>query len=99
MARLPWGWPPWLATRLSESLVAGFGGGLFLGFSYTFWSQAITAEVYTLHLLMMGAAGGVAGLGGAAHGEAAARSMPSSRSASAITSAWCCCFRPFAPSS
>ena len=38
----------WFAARLSESLSAGIGAGLFLAFSYTFWSQAITAEVYTL---------------------------------------------------
>ena len=34
----------------------GLASGLFLAFSYTFWSQAITAEVYTLHLLIVGAA-------------------------------------------
>ena len=42
---------------MSDSLLAGIGAGLFLAFSYTFWSQAVTAEVYTLHLLMVGAAG------------------------------------------
>ena len=42
---------------MSESLAGGIGAGLFLAFSYTFWSQAITAEVYTLHLMMVGAAG------------------------------------------
>ena len=47
----------WLAARLCESLIAGLGAGLFLGFSYTFWTQAVTAEVYTLHLLIVGAAG------------------------------------------
>ncbi len=47
----------WLATRLSESLAAGIGAGLFFAFSYTFWSQAITAEVYTLHLMMVSGAG------------------------------------------
>jgi hypothetical protein len=47
----------WFAGRLSESLLAGVGAGLFLAFSYTFWSQSITAEVYTLHLMMVGAAG------------------------------------------
>jgi hypothetical protein len=47
----------WLAARLSESPLAGLGAGLFLAFSYTFWSQAITAEVYTLHLTVVGAAG------------------------------------------
>ena len=47
----------WFATRLSDSIVGGLGAGLFLAFSYTFWSQAITAEVYTLHLMMVGVAG------------------------------------------
>jgi hypothetical protein len=47
----------WLAARLCESLLAGLGAGLFLAFSYTFWTQAVTAEVYTLHLLIVGAAG------------------------------------------
>jgi hypothetical protein len=47
----------WLAARLSESLAGGIGAGLFLAFSYTFWSQAITAEVYALHLMMASAAG------------------------------------------
>jgi 4-amino-4-deoxy-L-arabinose transferase-like glycosyltransferase len=46
----------WLAARLAESTVAGLAAGMFLAFSYTFWSQAITAEVYTLHLLLVGAA-------------------------------------------
>jgi hypothetical protein len=46
-----------LAARLSASLWAGVGAGLFLAFSYTFWSQAITAEVYTLHLMIVGACG------------------------------------------
>ena len=45
----------WLTARLSESLAGGIGAGLFLAFSYTFWSQAITAEVYTLHLMMVSA--------------------------------------------
>lgn len=47
----------WLAAELCESLIAGLGAGLSLGFSYTFWTQAVTAEVYTLHLLIVGAAG------------------------------------------
>lgn len=47
----------WLSARLTGSIVGGIGAGLFLAFSYTFWSQAITAEVYTLHLMMVGAAG------------------------------------------
>jgi hypothetical protein len=45
----------YLAARLAESIVAGLGAGMFLAFSYTFWTQAITAEVYTLHLLVAGA--------------------------------------------
>ena len=47
----------WLAARLSESVWAGVGAGMFLAFSYTFWSQAVTAEVYTLHLMVVGACG------------------------------------------
>jgi hypothetical protein len=47
----------WFAARLADSLFAGIGAGLFLAFSYTFWSQAVTAEVYTLHLMIVGAAG------------------------------------------
>ena len=43
-----------LAAKLCESLIAGMAASLFLASSYTFWSQAITAEVYTLHLLMVG---------------------------------------------
>jgi hypothetical protein len=50
------GFASWLAARLSESLFAGIGAGLFLAFSYTFWTQSVTAEVYTLHLMMVGAA-------------------------------------------
>jgi hypothetical protein len=46
----------WLAARLTESLAGGIGAGLFLAFSYTFWSQAITAEVYALHVMMVSAA-------------------------------------------
>ena len=45
-----------LMTRIARSRAAGLASGLFLAFSYTFWSQAITAEVYTLHLLVVGAA-------------------------------------------
>jgi hypothetical protein len=45
----------WLAADLSESTMAGiFGGGLFAA-SYTFWSQAVIAEVYTLHILLVAA--------------------------------------------
>ena len=45
------------AAQLSRSIWAGLGAGLFLAFSYTFWSQAVTAEVYTLHLMIVGACG------------------------------------------
>ena len=38
----------WLAAELTASTLGGIAAGLFLAFSYTFWSQAITAEVYTL---------------------------------------------------
>ncbi|HKY20230.1 MAG TPA: DUF2723 domain-containing protein [Vicinamibacterales bacterium] len=44
-----------LVSRIVGSNMAGLASGLFLAFSYTFWSQAITAEVYTLHLLIVGA--------------------------------------------
>jgi hypothetical protein len=47
----------WFAARLSESLVGGVAAALFLAFSYTFWTQATTAEVYSLHLMIAGAAG------------------------------------------
>jgi transmembrane protein TMEM260 (protein O-mannosyltransferase) len=50
------GMATWLTAELSASTLAGIAAGLFLAFSYTFWSQAITAEVYTLHLLMTGVA-------------------------------------------
>jgi hypothetical protein len=50
------GMATWLAAELAASTLAGIAAGLFLAFSYTFWSQAITAEVYTLHLLMTGLA-------------------------------------------
>lgn len=51
------GFAGWFAARLTHSILGGIGAGLFLAFSYTFWSQAITAEVYTLHLLIVGGAG------------------------------------------
>jgi hypothetical protein len=43
----------WLASGLTGSLTAGAWAGLMLGASYTFWSQAVIGEVYTLHLLLM----------------------------------------------
>jgi hypothetical protein len=45
-----------LTIRATESRAGGLVTGLLLAFSYTFWSQAILAEVYTLHLLIVGAA-------------------------------------------
>jgi hypothetical protein len=42
----------WVASALSGSVLAGAWAGVLLGASYTFWSQAIIAEVYTLHLLL-----------------------------------------------
>ncbi|MGE5359172.1 MAG: protein O-mannosyl-transferase family [Bacteroidales bacterium] len=42
-------------TRLAGSLTAGLTGSLMLASSYTFWSQAIIAEVYALHCFMMAA--------------------------------------------
>lgn len=43
----------YLAALVAESLFAGIAAGLLLAFSYTFWSQAIIAEVYTLHLALV----------------------------------------------
>jgi hypothetical protein len=39
-------------AELAGSLVAGLVAALLLAGSYTFWSQAIIAEVYALHLLV-----------------------------------------------
>ncbi len=44
----------WVAADLTRSLPAGAAGGLWLASSYTFWTQAIIAEVYALHLALMG---------------------------------------------
>jgi hypothetical protein len=44
----------WAAVEIAGSLLAGLVAGLFLAFSYTFWTQAIIAEVYTLHALFLG---------------------------------------------
>ena len=42
-----------LCATVVESILAGVAAGLLLAFSYTFWSQAIIAEVYTLHLAIV----------------------------------------------
>lgn len=44
-----------VTARVSRSLAGGALAGLLLAFSYTFWTQAIIAEVYTLHLALTGA--------------------------------------------
>lgn len=41
-------------AAVTGSVAAGVLAGLFLAFSYTFWTQAIIAEVYTLHLTLVG---------------------------------------------
>ena len=44
-----------VGAELGGTLVAGLAAGLLLAGSYTFWSQAIIAEVYALHLLVASA--------------------------------------------
>ena len=41
------------AAELSESSLAGFAAALLFAVSYTFWSQAVIAEVYSLHILFV----------------------------------------------
>jgi hypothetical protein len=43
-----------VASEVTASLAAGLVAALFLAFSYTFWTQSIIAEVYTLHLAIVG---------------------------------------------
>lgn len=42
-----------IAAELSGSLVAAVGAALLFAASYTFWSQAIIAEVYALHMVFI----------------------------------------------
>lgn len=44
-----------LVSRLTRSVTAGIVAGLLLAFSHTFWTQAIIAEVYSLHLSLVAA--------------------------------------------
>jgi hypothetical protein len=40
---------------VSSSIAGGVVAGLLLAFSFTYWTQAIIAEVYSLHLALVGA--------------------------------------------
>ncbi len=44
----------WVTAAISRSVTGGAVAGLLLTFSYTYWHQAIIAEVYALHLLLVG---------------------------------------------
>jgi transmembrane protein TMEM260 (protein O-mannosyltransferase) len=44
-----------ICSSITGSGIAGAVAGLLLGFSYTFWSQAVIAEVYSLHLALIAA--------------------------------------------
>ncbi len=43
----------WVGSLLTGSTLAGIFAGLLLASSYTFWSQAVVAEVYTLHVFLI----------------------------------------------
>ena len=43
----------WVGSLLTGSSLAGIFAGLLLASSYTFWSQAVVAEVYTLHVFLI----------------------------------------------
>ncbi len=45
----------WVTADIAGSLAGGLFAGLLIATSYTFWTQAIIAEVYALHLFMFGA--------------------------------------------
>ena len=42
-----------LVATIARSTIAGIVSGLLLAFSYTFWTQAVIAEVYSLHLALV----------------------------------------------
>jgi len=42
-----------VAAELSGSIAAASGAALLFGASYTFWSQAVIAEVYALHIALV----------------------------------------------
>lgn len=44
-----------VCARVSQSILGGIAAGLLLAFSYTWWTQAVIAEVYSLHLALVGA--------------------------------------------
>jgi hypothetical protein len=43
-----------VTASITGSLAGGAFAGLLLAFSYTFWTQAVIAEVYCLHLALVG---------------------------------------------
>lgn len=43
----------WLCASITRSRLGGAMAGLLIAFSYTFWTQAIVAEVYSLHLALV----------------------------------------------
>ncbi|MGH9257518.1 MAG: protein O-mannosyl-transferase family [Vicinamibacterales bacterium] len=43
-----------VCASVTRSLAAGAVAGALLAFSYTFWTQAVIAEVYALHLSLIG---------------------------------------------
>lgn len=45
----------WVVAAIAHSPAAGVTAGLFLASSFTFWTQAVIAEVYTLHLALVAA--------------------------------------------